>query len=253
MAKTCLTSEGDAAARSSRCGSTTAARCAAGRARSTGSSACAGSVCATSRARDRFPGSSRRAGDPMSMTDPIADLLTRIRNGNQARKAQRRRAVVAYQGSGRPGPDRGGLSPRRDGGRRGRGEACCVIVLQLRRAAPAGDHRHPARQPPEPPRLRRQGEIPAVRGGLGINVLSTPHGVLVDREAQAARRRRRAPLRGVVRTIHVAHRQACRSRVPAGVTVARRGRTACAVKGPKGTLGAAVEPARRRSRSRAAT
>jgi small subunit ribosomal protein S8 len=28
------------------------------------------------------------------------------------------------------------------------------------------------------------GEIPAIRKGLGINVLSTPKGVLVDREAR---------------------------------------------------------------------
>ena len=27
-------------------------------------------------------------------------------------------------------------------------------------------------------------EIPAVRRGLGVNVLSTPHGILVDREAR---------------------------------------------------------------------
>jgi ribosomal protein S8 len=65
-------------------------------------------------------------------------------------------------------------------------------------------------EPAEPSDLRRQGKIPLVRGGLGINVPSTPAGVLVDR-SQAARHRRRAALRGVVRIGDVA---IVRSRLP---------------------------------------
>ena len=34
-----------------------------------------------------FPDWSRRAGEPIMMTDPIADMLTRIRNGQCASKA----------------------------------------------------------------------------------------------------------------------------------------------------------------------
>ena len=63
MAKTCLMSEGDAAAEVRGARSTTAARSAGGRARSSATSACAASACATSRARDRSPASSRRAGE----------------------------------------------------------------------------------------------------------------------------------------------------------------------------------------------
>ena len=45
----------------------------------------------------------------MSMTDPIADLLTRIRNGQAAGKAEVSRAVLARQGSDRPRPEGRGL------------------------------------------------------------------------------------------------------------------------------------------------
>src|SRR2546427_9793081 len=87
MAKTCLMVRRHGL-RSSRCGPTTAVRCAGARGPSTAASACAGSVCATSRARGRSPASPKRAGELTSMmTDPIADLLTRIRNAAHARKA----------------------------------------------------------------------------------------------------------------------------------------------------------------------
>src|SRR2546427_10798325 len=87
MAKTCLMVRRHGL-RSSRCGPTIAVRCAGARAPSTAASACAGSACATSRARGRSPASPKRAGEhTRMMTDPIADLLTRIRNANNARKA----------------------------------------------------------------------------------------------------------------------------------------------------------------------
>ena len=37
-----------------------------------------------------------------------------------------------------------------------------------------------------------------MRRGLGVNILSTPAGILTDREARKPQRRRRAPLLGVV-------------------------------------------------------
>src|SRR5439155_10789137 len=53
-----------------------------GRAACIASSASAATSCATSRSRARCPASSRRAGNggAMSMSDPIADMLVRIRN-----------------------------------------------------------------------------------------------------------------------------------------------------------------------------
>lgn len=119
----------------------------------------------------------------MSMTDPIADLLTRIRNGNQARKERIdipwsrlkdavTRVLIAE----------GFL---RDATVVGEG-----VAKQLRVALKYDEQRKPVIsgiQRVSRPSLRvyvGKEDIPLVRGGLGINVLSTPVGILVDREAK---------------------------------------------------------------------
>jgi small subunit ribosomal protein S8 len=119
----------------------------------------------------------------MSMTDPIADLLTRIRNGNQARKERvdvpwsRLKDAVA-----RVLIAEGFL---RDATVVGEG-----VDKQLRLALKYDEQRRPVItgiQRVSRPSLRvyvGKEEIPLVRGGLGISVLSTPAGILVDREAK---------------------------------------------------------------------
>jgi small subunit ribosomal protein S8 len=117
------------------------------------------------------------------MTDPIADLLTRIRNATRARKAsvdvpfsrekeRVARVLVAegYLASATmiEGEPRGVLRVelRYDPQRR-------PVILGIRRVSR--------------PSLRvyvGAKDIPAVRRGLGINILSTPKGVLVDRDAR---------------------------------------------------------------------
>ena len=117
------------------------------------------------------------------MTDPIADLLTRIRNANGARKASvdvpwsRQKEEIArvlveegYLGglSVVEGTPRNVLriELRYDGQRR-------PVISGVRRVSR--------------PSLRVYvgvKDIPAVRRGLGVNVLSTPRGVLVDRNAR---------------------------------------------------------------------
>jgi small subunit ribosomal protein S8 len=119
----------------------------------------------------------------MSMTDPIADLLTRIRNGNRARKE---RVDVPWstlkEAVARVLIAEGFL---RDVTIVGEG-----TVKQLRLLLKYDDQRRPVIsgiQRVSRPSLRvyvGKEEIPLVRGGLGINVLSTPAGVLVDREAK---------------------------------------------------------------------
>ncbi|MEB2285009.1 MAG: 30S ribosomal protein S8 [Polyangiaceae bacterium UTPRO1] len=119
----------------------------------------------------------------MSMTDPIADLLTRIRNGNRARKE---RVDVPWsalkEAVARVLIAEGFL---RDVAVVGEG-----TVRQLRLMLKYDDQRRPVisgLQRVSRPSLRvyvGKEEIPSVRGGLGINVLSTPAGVLVDREAK---------------------------------------------------------------------
>jgi len=119
----------------------------------------------------------------MSMTDPIADLLTRIRNGNQARKE---RVDVPWSGLkdavARVLIAEGFL---RDATVVGEG-----VAKQLRIALKYDETRKPVItgiQRVSRPSLRvyvGKEEIPLIRGGLGISVLSTPAGILVDREAK---------------------------------------------------------------------
>ena len=117
------------------------------------------------------------------MTDPIADLLTRIRNGNQARKE---RVDVPWsrtkEATSRVLIAEGFL---KDAAVVGEGH-----TKVLRVALKYDEKRSPVISGIERvsrPSLRvyvGKEEIPAVRGGLGINVLSTPAGILVDREAK---------------------------------------------------------------------
>ena len=118
------------------------------------------------------------------LTDPIADMLTRIRNGAQARKASvdmpwsRHKEAVA-----KVLVDEGYLE-----------RAAAVADGDVRRTLRIGLRYDDRRRPVitgvkrvSRPSLRvyvGADEIPAIRRGLGINVLSTPRGVLVDREAR---------------------------------------------------------------------
>ena len=71
------------------------------------------------------------------------------------------------------------------------------------------------------PRLRRRkDELPRVRNGLGIAVLSTSRGVLSDREAREQSARRRAALRGLVAMSRIGNGRPIA--IPKGVTVERR-------------------------------
>lgn len=116
------------------------------------------------------------------LTDPIADMLTRIRNGGQARKAT---VNVPYS----------------------RHKEAIARVLRdegYLEAVTVTDETHPqlqvtlrydaSRQPVivgiervSRPSLRvyvGATEIPAVRRGLGVSIVSTPKGVLTDRAAR---------------------------------------------------------------------
>lgn len=117
------------------------------------------------------------------LTDPVADMLTRIRNGARARKASvdvpwsHHKEAIAHVLVAE-----GYLTEA------ARVEATPRAILRLglryddqRRSVIEGIERVSR------PSLRvyvGSDEIPSVRRGLGINVLSTPKGVLVDREAR---------------------------------------------------------------------
>jgi len=118
----------------------------------------------------------------MALTDPLGDLLTRIRNGQRARKdsvttpASKLRARVLDV-------------LKREGYIRGyseedvAGHAGLRIELKYFEGQPAIKH---VARVSKPGRRVYSGsqELPRVRNGLGITIVSTPQGVLSDAEAR---------------------------------------------------------------------
>ena len=118
----------------------------------------------------------------MAMTDPLGDLLTRIRNGQQARKdsvltpASKLRAnvldVLQREGYIR------GYSEEVLAGQKG-----IRIELKYFEGQPAIQH---LARVSKPGRRVYSGssELPRIRNGLGTIIVSTPRGVLSDAEAR---------------------------------------------------------------------
>jgi small subunit ribosomal protein S8 len=122
----------------------------------------------------------------MSMTDPVSDLLTRIRNGQQAHKdsvlspASKIRANV-LEVLQREGYIRGYARADQDAGISGAfkielkyvdGEP---VIREITRISKPGRRVY-----------SRVSDLPRVYNGLGISILSTPRGVMSDNEARAA-------------------------------------------------------------------
>ena len=123
----------------------------------------------------------------MSMTDPIADFLARIRNGIRARKLSielprsnmkvRLAEILRDEGfvnAVATSEDKKQgilkLELRYDGRPTGAGRA---ITGMRRVSRPGQRHYVPAK------------DVPKVRNGLGIAILSTSQGVMTDKEARA--------------------------------------------------------------------
>lgn len=119
----------------------------------------------------------------MSMTDPIADLLTRIRNGQLSNKAsvkipaskQKVAILKVLEAEGFIG----GHSVVQDGAHKslhvelkyyqGR-----PVIEQIKRASRPGLRSYKGKE-----------DLPKVLGGLGVAIISTSNGVMTDREARA--------------------------------------------------------------------
>ena len=121
----------------------------------------------------------------MAMSDPLGDMLTRIRNGQRTGKSKVRAPASKLRANvlevlKREGYIRGF---RTDTGDRGFNEV--EIELKYNEGAPVIQ---------EIARVSRPGrrvyskikELPRVYNGLGITILSTPRGVMSDQEARAA-------------------------------------------------------------------
>jgi small subunit ribosomal protein S8 len=121
----------------------------------------------------------------MSMTDPVSDLLSRIRNGQQAHKEsvvspaskiranvlevlQREGYIRGYSRSD-PGP---GINEFKIELKYVDGEP---VIREITRVSKPGRRVY-----------SRIADLPRVYNGLGISILSTPRGVMSDNEARAA-------------------------------------------------------------------
>jgi small subunit ribosomal protein S8 len=121
----------------------------------------------------------------MSMTDPIADFLARIRNAILARHAEvlapssklKQRLCVLLKDEGYIA----GYDVRET-------EGFAEIVVKLRWADPRTNAITGLRRRSRPGQRMyvRHGTIPKVRSGLGIAILSTSKGLMTDRAARKA-------------------------------------------------------------------
>jgi len=119
----------------------------------------------------------------MSMTDPIADLLTRIRNGQTARKAsvslassKLKQAIVKVL------KDEGYIADYSVQSEDGK--PALRIELKYYEGRPVIDRIERVSRPGL--RIYRgKDEIPQVLGGMGTVIVSTPKGVMTDKAAHA--------------------------------------------------------------------
>lgn len=120
----------------------------------------------------------------MTMTDPIADMLTRIRNGQSAGKKEVRMPFSTVKAAiaevlKEEGYITGYSKQEMDG------KPALAVVLKYYMGRPVIESIDRVSRPGL--RIYRgKDEIPTVRAGLGIAVISTPQGVMSDRAARAA-------------------------------------------------------------------
>jgi len=120
----------------------------------------------------------------MSMTDPIADMLTRLRNGQERQKAEvSMPSSKLKQALARVLKDEGYISDfavQEDAGK-----PTLVVRLKYFEGVPVMEL---IERVSKPGRRRYHGsdELPRVRGGLGVAIVSTSQGMMTDRAARAA-------------------------------------------------------------------
>ena len=122
----------------------------------------------------------------MSMSDPIADMLTRIRNGQTARKAQvsmpaskLKSAIAATlrdEGYIQDFAVEQGETPAKP---------TLKIVLKYYQGRPVIEEIKRTSRPGLRV-FKSAADLPKVRGGLGVAIVSTSRGVMSDRAARSA-------------------------------------------------------------------
>ena len=119
----------------------------------------------------------------MSMTDPISDMLTRIRNGQKAQKvsvsmpASKLKVAVAQVLAAE-----GYVTDVSVGGEGA--QLTMTVTLKYHHGRPVIERLQRASRPGL--RLYARGaDVPKVQGGLGVAIISTSKGVMTDRQARA--------------------------------------------------------------------
>jgi len=120
----------------------------------------------------------------MSINDPIGDFLTRIRNGQQARKksitspsSKQREAVAEVLKNEGYIAD---YSVKAEDGKK-----FITVTLKYFEGKPVIE-RIDRVSTPSLRIYKGKDELPKVLGGLGVAIISTPTGVVSDRQARAA-------------------------------------------------------------------
>ena len=121
----------------------------------------------------------------MVMTDPLGDMLTRIRNGQRAGKSSITSPASKLRVNVLDVLKREGYIRNYKSGDTTKGAAELTIELKYHDGAPVIK---------EIDRISKPGrrvyskiaDLPKIYGGLGISILSTPRGVMSDIEARAA-------------------------------------------------------------------
>jgi len=120
----------------------------------------------------------------MSMSDPISDMLTRIRNAQMASKASvampssKVKIAIAQVLKDEGYVEDYAVSPNN-------GKPVLEIVLKYYAGRPVIERIDRVSRPGL--RIYRGvGDIPLVMNGLGVAIVSTPRGVMTDRKARAS-------------------------------------------------------------------
>lgn len=120
----------------------------------------------------------------MSMTDPIADFLTRIRNGQSSGKAEVSAPTSKVKlAIARVLKDEGYIEDFTAS--QVEGKPTLAVQLKYYQGRPVIDRLERVSRPG----LRvykGKDELPSILGGLGVAIVSTSKGVMTDRQARAA-------------------------------------------------------------------
>ena len=121
----------------------------------------------------------------MAMSDPLGDMLTRIRNGQRTGKSKVRAPASKLRSNVLEVLKREGYIRDYRNEEVGRGLAEVEIELKYNEGSPVIQEIARGSRPGRRVYSKIK-ELPRVYNGLGITILSTPRGVMSDQEARAA-------------------------------------------------------------------